>query len=195
MSAPTKIFAIIGGILLIAAAWIGYQVVTDRWIVLTVPFALESGATISQKFTVDTEASYRLLIDCERTADTEDDLNDALIDGLEVEASITTSGRLAEKLDCSDPEHMSWWRGHIARVLCTFTARPRERYNVTMHIIRYGQGVSSRDHKLAGTWDENLTIPADARPTLKVEIDPLSSYISMAGSPSPRFCALSDFFA
>jgi hypothetical protein len=65
--------------------------------------------------------------------------------------------------------------------LCTFDARPGKTYNLALHIIRYGQGLSSRDHKLAGTWDENLIIPAEAHPMLKIEVDP-HDYETVGGS-------------
>jgi len=117
-----------------------------------------------------------LEIECERTpeaAEAGNDLDDALEDGLEADASITSDGRPITGVDCSDPGHYMVGLGFYSRVLCTFKARPGQTYNLALHIIRYGQGLSSRDHKLAGTWDENLTIPAEAHPRLKIEVDPL----------------------
>jgi hypothetical protein len=175
MSTSTKTFGIIGGALLIAGAWTQYRAQTDRWIILEVPVALQTGATISQSFTVDRATSYYLEIECERTpeaAEAGNDLDDALRDGLEANASITSDGRPIEGVDCSDPDSTTVRRGFYSRILCTFAARPGKTYNLALHIIRYGQGLSSRDHKLAGTWDENLTIPEEAHPRLKIEVDP-----------------------
>ena len=76
-----------------AGAWTQYRAWTDLRLVLDVPVALQSGATISHAFTVDRKTSYYLEIECERTPETEGDLNDALIGGLKAEASIRTDGR------------------------------------------------------------------------------------------------------
>lgn len=146
----------------------------DRSIILSVPVVLQTGATISQTFTVDRAASYYLEIECERTheaAEAGNDLDDALRDGLEVDAIITSDGRPIGGVVCS-PEHILAGAGFYSRVLCTFNASPDKTYILALHIVRYGQGLSSRDHKPAGTWDENLTIPEEAHPKLKIEIDP-----------------------
>jgi hypothetical protein len=183
VSISTKAFTVLAAVLLIAAAWTQHRAQTDRWIILSVPVALQTGATISQTFTVDRATSYYLEIECERTpevAEAGNDLDDALRDGLEADASITSDKRPIEGVDCSDPDHTAWGRGFYSRILCTFNARPGKTYNLALHIIRYGQGLSSRDHKLAGTWDENLTIPAEAHPRLKIEVDPLD-YKAAAG--------------
>lgn len=148
-----------------------------RSIIVSVPVALQTGATISQTFTVDRATSYYLEIECERTpeaAEAGNDLDDALEDGLEADANITSNGRSIEGVNCS-PGHYIVGRGFYSRVLCTFDATPGKTYNLALHILRYGQGLSSRDHKLAGTWDENLTIPEEAHPKLKIEIDPHDS--------------------
>jgi hypothetical protein len=182
--AATFGFTIVGAIFLIAGAWTRYRARTDRWVVLKVPVALQTGATISQTFTVDRRTSYYLEIECERTpeaAEQGNDLDDALNDGLEADATITSNGRPIEGVDCSDPDHTTWGRGFYSRILCTFDARPGKTYNLALHIVRYGQGLSSRDHKLAGTWDENLIIPAEAHPTLKIEVDP-HNYEAVGGS-------------
>jgi hypothetical protein len=206
--AATKGFAIVGVLFLMAGAWTLYRAQTDRWIILKVPVALQTGATISQTFTVDRRTSYDLEIECERTheaAEAGNDLDDALRDGLEADASIMVNGRPIENVNCSDPEHMRGGGGFFSRVLCTFDARPGKTYNLALHIIRYGQGSSSRDHKSASTWDENLTIPEEAHPMLKVEVDP-HDYESVAGSvlllfitgfvclvPLLKFCVLQIF--
>ena len=172
--AGIKGFAIAGVCLLAAGAWTEYRAQTDRWVVLKVPVALQTGATISQTFTVDRNTSYDLEIECERTPEATEagnDLDDALTDGLEADASIMANGRPVEGVDCFDTLHMSGGRGFLSRILCTFDAAPGKTYNLALHIIRYGPGLSSRDHKPAGTWDENLIIPAEAHPMLKIEIN------------------------
>jgi hypothetical protein len=183
VSTSTKAFTVLAAVLLMTGAWTQHRAQTDRSIVLSVPVALQTGATISQTFTVDRATSYYLEIACERTheaAEAGNDLDDALEDGLEADASITSDGRPITGVDCSDPGHYVVGLGFYSRVLCTFKARPGQTYNLALHIIRYGQGLSSRDHKLAGTWDENLTIPAEAHPRLKIEVDPLD-YKAVAG--------------
>ena len=173
LTTSTKAFTVLAAVLLIAGAWTQHRAQTDRWTILSVPVALQTGATISQTFTVDRATSYYLEIACERTHDAAEagnDLDDALEDGLEADANITTDGHI-ERVNCS-PGHYLVGAGFYSRVLCTFDARPGKTYNLALHINRYGQGLSSRDHKLAGTWDENLTIPAEAHPRLKIEVDP-----------------------
>jgi hypothetical protein len=205
VSTSTKAFTVLAALLLIAGAWTQHRAHIDRSIILSVPVALQTGATISQTFTVDRATSYYLEIECERTpeaAEAGNDLDDALRDGLEADASITSDGRPIEGVDCSDTDHTAWGRGFYSRILCTFHARPGKTYNLALHIIRYGQGLSSRDHKLAGTWDENLTIPEEAHPKLKIEVDP-HDYKTVSGSillfyligficliPLLRFCLL-----
>jgi len=176
VSTSTKAFTVLAAVFLIAAAWTHHRAGTDRSIILSVPVALQTGATISERFTVDRAASYYLEIACERTheaAEAGNDLDDALRDGLEADARITADGRPIEGVNCSDPNHTIWGAGFYSRVLCMFPASPGKTYNLALHIVRYGQGLSSLDHKLAGTWDENLTIPAEANPRLKIEVNPL----------------------
>jgi hypothetical protein len=171
VSTSTKLFTAVAVILLGASAFMLFR----RSVVLDVPIALHTGATISHTFTVDRATSYYLEIACERTheaAEAGNDLDDTLRDGLEADARITSNEHSIGGVDCSDPDHTIAGAGFYSRVLCTFDARPGKTYNLALHIIRYGQGLSSRDHKLAGTWDENLTIPAEAHPRLKIEVDP-----------------------
>jgi hypothetical protein len=170
----TKVFTIIAVILLLGGGWTLHRANTARWVVLMVPITLQTGSTISQDFSVDLGTSYFLEIECERTPDTGGDLNDALIDGLEIEAKISANGRPIKNISCS-PKAMMWRTGYVSRILCTFDAQPGNAYHLALHIVRYGQGLSSRDHKLAGTWDENLTIPQQAHPMLKVEADLIAS--------------------
>jgi hypothetical protein len=175
VSTSTKAFTVFAAVLLIAAMWMQHRSQTDRFIILNIPVALQTGATISQTFTVDRATSYYLEIACERTheqAEAGNDLDDALRDGLEADARITTDGHSIDGVDCSEREHITAGPGFYSRVLCTFPAKPGKTYNLALRIIRYGQGLPSRDHKLAGTWDETLTIPEEAHPKLKIEVDP-----------------------
>jgi len=176
VSTSTKGFTVLAAVLLLAAVWTKHRAETDRSIILSVPVALQTGVTISQNFTVDRATSYYLEIACERTreaAEAGNDLDDALRDGLEADARITADGRPIEGVNRSDPDHTIVGTGFYSRVLCIFPASPGKTYNLALHIIRYGQGLSSLDHKLAGTWDENLTIPPEAHPRLKIEVNPL----------------------
>jgi len=167
-----RIFGLAAFILLSTAAWILYRAQTDRWVVFETPVTLQTDATISHDFSVDRWTNYQLLVDCERTPDNEEDVEDALKDGLEARATIKANAEVVAA-NCSDPEHMRSSQGHLARVLCSFNARPGRTYSLALHVIRYGQGISSRDHKLAGTWDENLVIPDDAHSTLKIVVNPI----------------------
>jgi hypothetical protein len=174
VSTSTKIFAIAAVVLLITAAWRQHRIETGRAVIFTEPVSLHTGDTFARTFTVDRAASYYLEIECERTPESiegSNDLDDALRDGLDVDVRVTASG-VPVKVNVSEPEHSMWGQGFYSRVLATFNAKPVKTYNLALHIDRYGQGLSARDHKLAGTWDENLIIPEDAHPKLKMEIDP-----------------------
>jgi hypothetical protein len=173
VKSSTKVFGIIGLILLFVAVVRVYEATTNP-VILRVPVALQTGASITETFTVHRAGSYDLEIECETTPESIEagnDLDDALADGLDVDARMTSEGQPIQFH--SDPEHFRGGAGFYSRVLGTFEAVPRKSYNLTLHVIRYGQGISARDHKLAGTWDENLLIPEEAHPKLKIEIDPL----------------------
>jgi hypothetical protein len=193
VSTSTKVFTAVALFLLVAVAFMSSR----RSVVLDVPLVLQTGVTISHTFTVDHATSYYLEVACERTheaAEASNDLDDALRDGLEADVRITSDEGPIEGVDCSDPKHTIAGAGFYSRVLCRFDARPGKTYNLALHIVRYGQGLSSRDHK--------LTIPAEARPRLKIEVDPhdyetqavwmsllfLISFICLI--PLLRFCLL-----
>ena len=174
MSTSRKIFAVAAVVLLITGGLRHHQIQTSRAVIFSEPVSLHTGDTIARTFTVDRPASYYLEIECERTPESieaSNDLDDALRDGLDVDVRITASGAPV-KVTISEPEHSMWGHGFYSRVLATFDAKPGKPYNLALHIDRYGQGLSARDHKPAGTWDENLIIPEDAHPKLKMEIDP-----------------------
>jgi hypothetical protein len=164
---PTKIFAIAAGLLFVAAAWTTYRASSARSVVLAAPITLQSGVKVSHSFTVDRATSYELKIECQKTSDRTQDLRYALAKGLETEASIATNGR-SVRANCSDREHMSFSQGSIARILCTFEAKPRRRYELGLHIVRAGSSNAQEKQRT----DETLTIPASAHPMLKIEIDP-----------------------
>jgi hypothetical protein len=176
VSASTRISAVVAVILLSGTGWTMYRILAGHTVVLRVPVSLHTGDIITHTFSVDRAASYYLEIECDRTreqAEAGNDLDDALEDGLEADANITTVGHPID-VNCL-PGHYMGSVGFYSRVLCTFQATPGRAYSLALHIIRYGQGLSSRDHKLAGTWDENLIIPEEAHPRLKIEIDPLTN--------------------
>jgi len=173
VKSSTKVFGIVGVILLSIAVVRVYQEAKGS-VVFRIPVSLQTGADITETFTVHRAANYDLELECETTPqsiEAGNDLDDALEDGLDVDARITSDGQPIKFH--SDPERFSGRAGFYSRVFGTFDAVPRKTYNLTLHIIRYGPGISARDHKPAGTWDENLIIPEEAHPKLKIEIDPL----------------------
>ena len=173
MKRSTKVFAVVGVILLLIAAFKIYQAATTS-VIFSIPVSLRTGAHIAEIFAVHRSASYDLELECERTPqsiEAGDDLDDALRDGLDVDVRIVSGGKPVQFH--SDPDHFRAGVGFYSRVFGAFDAVSGKTYNLTLHVIRHGAGISARDHKPAGTWDENLLIPKEAHPKLKIEIDPL----------------------